>query len=354
MKSLTLISIGTLSVAMSACSSTASPPPDTTGTAGVGGSAPTAGAPSGGSSGAVTSAGAGTTSTAGATNTEGGVGGAGGAQATAGAPSGGTVGSGGGSAGGSAAGAAGSATLDPTTFAGGWDGALIEYGCGNSGSSYDCSQPAAAGCKNYDKSSNPVVSTIPPSNGAPTTWTMGGNPGTIYSVTVHVRGVVEVISYVGGTRAAGNTSILTTPRNLFQVGGVPQDDTGPSFDYNTYEVHVTPPVTGEANAYYLNSVTVAQNPHAPNTPTVHLTFDIDYSATIKVPGGGQVSMKVTDTNCRQVQNCGDTTGNTCAKPRVVNLAGSAPPAPTFSQPLVSGGYYGQWVFFDVTNVTVAQ
>ncbi len=375
MKSLMRISVGTLGVAMFACSSSATPPP-TDGTSAVGGGAPVAGGPSGGSDGTVTIGGAGDTPTAGAGTAEGGgggsdvasMGGAGGATATGGAPSGGSVGAGGatGGSGGRAAGgsagttgAAGSAgagagTLDPTTFTGGWDGALVEYGCGNSGSSYDCSQPAAAGCKQYDQKSNPVVSTIPPSNGAPTTWTMGGNPGTNYNVTVHVRGVVEVISYVGGTRAAGNTSILTTPRNLFQVGGVPQDVNGPSFDYNTYEVHVTPAVTGEANVYYLNSVTVAQNPHASNTPTVHLTFDVDYSATIKVPGGGKVTLKVTDTNCRQVQNCGDTTGNTCAKPRVVNIAGSTPAAPTFSQPLVSGGYYGQWVFFDVTNVTVAQ
>ena len=67
-------------------------------------------------------------------------------------------------------------------------------------------------------------------------------------------------------------------------------------------------------AYYLNSVTVAQNPHANNSPTTHLTFDVDYSATIKVPGGGKVTMKVTDTNCRQVQNCGDTSGNTLREP----------------------------------------
>jgi hypothetical protein len=183
---------------------------------------------------------------------------------------------------------------------------------------------------------------------------MGGTTGTIYSLTFHLRGVVEVISYVGGTRAAGNASVLSTPRNLFQVGGVPQDNSGPSFDYNTYELHVTPAVAGEANAYYLNSVTVAQNPHADNSPTTHLTFDLDYSATIKVPGGGKVSMKVTDTNCRQVQNCGDAAGNTCAKPRTISLAGSMPAAPAFAQPLNNSGFYGQWVFFDVTNVTVAQ
>ena len=183
---------------------------------------------------------------------------------------------------------------------------------------------------------------------------MGGSPGTVYSVTFHIRGVVEANSYVGGTRDAGTTSITTTPRDLFQAGGTPQDNTGPSFDYNTYELDVTPAVSGAANVYFLNSVTYEQNPHANGSPTTHLTFDIDYSATIKVPGGGKVTLKVTDSNCTQVQNCGATAGNTCQSPRTVSLAGSMPAAPSFAQPLSTGKYYGQWVFFDITSVTVAQ
>jgi hypothetical protein len=184
---------------------------------------------------------------------------------------------------------------------------------------------------------------------------MGGTPGTVYEVTFRIRGIVEVTSYVGGTRAAGDTSVLTTPRNLFQVGGTPQDQGGPSFDYNTYELHVTPPVAGAAaNDYYLNSVTTAQNPHASGTPTAHVTFDIDYTAKIKVQGGGKVSVKVTDSNCTQQQNCGPTAGNACLAPRTVDLTGATPAAPSFAQPFQSGKYYGQWIFFDITDVKVAQ
>jgi hypothetical protein len=141
---------------------------------------------------------------------------------------------------------------------------------------------------------------------------------------------------------------------LFQVGGAPQDNSGPSFDYNTYELDVSPAVSGAANVYFLNAVTTDQNPHANGSPTTHLTFDIDYSATIKVPGGGKVTLKVTDSNCTQVQNCGPTSGNTCQAPRTVSLAGSMPAAPSFAQPLSTGKYYGQWLFFDITSVTVAQ
>jgi hypothetical protein len=272
-----------------------------------------------------------------------------GGSSSLGGTGGGMAGTGGGTAGGGGGGGA----VD-TTLVGGWDGALLTFPCGNTGSGYDCQQPSSATCKSYNAQSNPMVSTIPPANGAPSSWTMGGDPGTVYAVTFRIRGVVEVNSYVGGTRDAGDASILTTPRDLFQVGGAPQTNGGPSFDYNTYELDVTPPVNGAANVYFLNSVTTAQNPHANNSPTTHLTFDIDYSATIKVQGGGKVTLKVTDSNCTQVQNCGDAAGNTCMAPRTVSLAGADPAAPAFAQPFTNGNFHGQWIFFDITKVVVAQ
>jgi hypothetical protein len=296
-----------------------------------------------GGSGNSTSAGSGGTTSAGGSSA-----GTGGAAATGGTSTGGTGGTGGGAAGGSG----GGGVVD-TTLVGSWDGALVEFPCGSTGSGYDCQQPATANCKNYNSQSNPFVSTIPPANG-PSSWTMGGTPGTVYSVTFHIKGVVEVNAYAGGVRDAGTTSIQTTPRDLFQVGGTPQDNTGQSFDYNTYELDVTPAVSGAANVYFLNSVTYEQNPHANGSPTTHLTFDIDYSATIKVPGGGTVTLKVTDSNCTQVQNCGAAAGNTCQAPRTVSLAGATPSAPSFAQPFSNGQFYGQWVFFDITSVTVAQ
>jgi hypothetical protein len=352
MKSLTLISTGSLCLAMFACSTAAEAPPSAMGGASSGGTGAAAGTTtttSGGTGGTGNATSMGGTSAAGSST----IAGTGGAVETGGTSSGGSAGASGGASGGSPGGSGGSAPVD-TTLVGSWDGALIEFPCGSTGSGYDCQQPASANCKNFNAQSNPVVSTIPPANGTPSSWTMGGTAGTVYSVTFHVRGVVEVNSYVGGTRDAGTTSIQTTPRDLFQAGGTPQDNTGPSFDYNTYELDVTPAVSGAPNAYYLNSVTEAQNPHASSSPTTHLTFDIDYSATIKVPGGGKVTLKVTDSNCTQVQNCGAAAGNTCQAPRTVSLAGSTPPAPSFAQPLSTGKYYGQWVFFDITSVTVAQ
>jgi hypothetical protein len=359
MKSLTLISTVTLCLAVFGCSTAANAPTDSAGgETSAGGSGETAGTGTTVSGGATGSSGstnvAGTTSGGGTSE-----GGTGGVVEMGGAPAGGNAGatSAGAGAGGAGGGAAGGGPIDPTNFSGGWDGALIEFPCGAAAKNdgYDCPQPPATQCKNYDQKANPVVSTIPPGNGVPDSWTMGGTAGTVYDLTFHLRGVVEVTSYDGnGVRAAGNTSVLTTPRNLFQSGGTVQVNGDPSFDYNTYELDVTPPVSGAPNVYFLNSVTTGQNPHASNSPTTHLTFDIDYNATIKVPGGGKVTMKVTDSNCTQVQNCGNTSGNTCANPRTVSLSGSTPAAPAFPQPFASGTDYGQWVFFDVTAVTVAQ
>jgi len=131
-----------------------------------------------------------------------------------------------------------------------------------------------------------------------------------------------------------------------------QEPSGSGNDYNTYELDVSPAVAGEANVYYLNSVIASENPHT-SSATQHLTFDINYNATIKVTGGGTLTFKTYDSNCKEVQNCGPTQGNQCQAPRTVSLAGVMPAAPTsFIQPFqMPTGAYGQWVFFDVLSVT---
>lgn len=355
MKLLSQVCIASLCLASLACSTAADPPPATS-SAGSGGANSSAGegGKSSGGAGNASSAGTGGAS---AGTTAGGASGAGGSAASAGAggASGGTGGetSTGGS-GGNSGGSGGGAPVVDTTLVGAWDGALVEYACGNTGSGYDCQQPTIAQCTSVIGSDNPP-SVLKPSNGAATSWTIGGTAGTVYAVTVHVRGVVEVNSYHGGTRDQGDTSILKNG-DLFQQGGTPQVNGDPSYDYNTYELDVTPKVDGAANTYFLNSVTDAENPHANSSPTTHLTFPIDYTKTIKVQGGGTVKLTVTDSNCTEVQNCGPTSGNTCASPRSVSLAGSMPAAPaSFVQPYQQpAGKYGQWVHFDITNVAVAQ
>jgi hypothetical protein len=135
---------------------------------------------------------------------------------------------------------------------------------------------------------------------------------------------------------------------------------GQSYDYNNYELDVTPAVPTSVsmyNTYFLNAVITTENPHAAGTPTSHLTFAIDYTKVIPVMGGGTVALKVFDSNCALVQNCGATADNNqCRSPRTVSLAGTVPAVANFTQPFQGNvtGAFGQWVHFDVTSVTVAQ
>ena len=311
------------------------------------------GTTSSGSGGTSSSGTGGVVATGGTVSTGGtvGTGGAstGGVVGTGGAATGGVVGTGGSSTGGTTAaggskgsgGATGSGgaggAADLTSIAASFDGQLLTFPCGPSHSGYDCDN---VGCSN-----GTVTHSM--------TYTIGGTAGAVYSMTFNVRGVVEAYAYVGGTRAAGSASVSQRATNggLFCSGGA-QETAGNGNDYNTYELDVSPPVTGEANTYYLNSVIAAENPHT-SSATQHLTFDINYNATIKVTGGGTLTFKTYDSNCKEVQNCGPTQGNQCQAPRSVSLAGVTPAAPSsFTQPFqMPTGAYGQWVYFDVLSVT---
>ena len=305
-----------------------------TGGSGTGGSTGTGGLGTGGATGT------GGSSTGGSTGTGGS--GTGGATGTGGSNTGGSTGTGG--VGGGAAGAKGTGGVggaggaaDLTAVAASFDGQLLQFPCGTSHSGYDCDN---VGC-----SGGTVTHTM--------TYPIKGTTGAIYSMTFNVRGVVEAYAYVGGTRAAGTASVSQRATNggLFCSGGT-QEPSGSGNDYNTYELDVSPAVAGEANVYYLNSVISSENPHT-SSATQHLTFDINYNATIKVTGGGTLTFKTYDSNCKEVQNCGPTQGNQCQAPRTVSLAGVTPAAPTsFTQPFqMPTGAYGQWVYFDVTGVT---
>jgi hypothetical protein len=249
-----------------------------------------------------------------------------------------------------------------TTVVGAWDGALLEYPCAKASTSgYDCA--------NVNCSGTPSTTTHTQS------WTMGGTTGTVYNVTFRVRGVVEVTYYTGTKRDADvangmmNTSI-TKSGDLFARGGTPQTSSGQSYDYNTYELDVTPAVAGAENTYFLNSVDMNENPHAGGSTTTHLTFKIDYTKTIKVTGGGTVTLKSFDSNCALVMNCATSSQNQCATHYTVDITGAMPaPAPlvpkvpstpetwqtaTFAQPYSQNNGYGQWLLFDITDVSVAQ
>ena len=104
--------------------------------------------------------------------------------------------------------------------------------------------------------------------------TFAGSQGTIYRVTLHVRGVVEPKNFTGGT----------VQFEHFQTGGAPVKN-----DYNFYSLHVSDP---EAT-YTFNR----------NEEKVgHYTFPIDYRVIIPVRGGATVTMGAYDSNDVAIAN----------------------------------------------------
>ena len=382
MKSTIRISSGLSCLALLACSTAAEAPAGQAGasssnagagpvTGGAGAPAVAGASPGGatGGSGAPGAAGAAGAAVGGTSGASSAVAGAGGSTPTAGAGGGSSVaGAGGGSAmaGASGSAAGGGAAVD-TTLTGAFDGALLQFPCGSGNPNYDCAEPSP--CSNASASQD--AQAIKPSGAAATSWTMGGTPGTMYDVKVHIQGVVEPSWYHDGTRSAGNSTSVdvasTVPgakpnaKDLFQTGGTRlmfATDNGNGFDYNSYELDVTPAGGGTPSVYFLNSVSKAENPHT-SSKTLHLSFEIDEMPTIKIPGGATISLTMRDSNCVLVQNCGTSNNNMCGNgARVVPLTGAEPPAPSSwtgkTTSGTGGNLNGQFVHFDVISVTVAQ
>jgi len=177
------------------------------------------------------------------------------------------------------------------------------------------------------------------------TLTVAGTPGTKYMINFHVRGVAGGKFYTGGTIAAPTGYTESGPNNGWYEGGTPTDS-----KWNTYEIHVDPPVSGAKNVYYLNAF-----PTASMFDGLHETFYMKYNASFPVLGGGTMTLVIHDSNCLGQQNCGGNRDSDCTMPRTIDLSGMSPPPPSpFAQPRVNDvdgkQYHPQWLFFDVTSV----
>lgn len=278
--------------------------------AGSAGTAALAGGGSGDTGGNVTSGGA--NSTAGVAT--------GGAGAGAGGM-GGTTGGTGGALGGSA-GAGGAPGLckagDCSEFTGGFDGYLFQYPC------------ASGGCSGQMCVMNALTITR--------AFVLKGDPGTVYRVDLRVRGITESKNYAGGTRRS--TSAIdpgAAGGDLWYEGG-----TAPVSSYSSYELHVTPPVAGAPNDYYLN----ARDGTDEHDGT---TWASNYLAKVLVSGGGSITFKTFDSNCSAIRNCGPKGTSPCT-PRTLDLS-NAVPAANVTQPIRdANGTAPQWLHIDVLGV----
>jgi len=215
----------------------------------------TAGGASVSSSSAAGTGGSGAASGAGAASSA--QAGAGGAGGSAGAAAGGvmsTAGAGGAGTGGPAG--AGGAAADPLTFADGLRELLIHDAC----TGPNPSQPDT--CLHAQQTEHAI--------------TFGGQAGTVYDVTLRVRGLFEPTTISGG-----ETPMPDHP--YFKVGG-----TVTAMDYSHWHLEVSDP----PQTYWLN--------HYPSTS--HTIYQEDFEAVIPIAAGAGVVVRVIDANDREIDN----------------------------------------------------
>lgn len=325
-----------------------------------------AGSPgSSGATGSSAGSGGSSTNTAGAAGSvaAGGTPGSAGSNGSAGAPAGGSSGAAGSVASGGDTGSAGSAGATmtgptPETIVPTLDNFLWVGTCADANGSFkDC--PVL-----NDSGKACATSTDFYALGAFRTnkHTVGGTAGTKYTINFEVRGVTGGKTYNGGTRQSTDAAFNQTSNDGWYVGGLPT-----ATKWNTYEIHVTPPVPGQPvnnqaltcdgcpkgpdNVYYTNSLTGGAD-------GTHETFPIKISASFPVLGGGTITLVIHDSNCLAQQNCGSNVDPQamCEAPRTMDLTGlgATPPAgfkQPYSQAHTPNAWYPQWLLFDVKSVT---
>jgi hypothetical protein len=313
-----------------------------------------AGSASGGSAGSATGTAGTSVSTTGGSVTAGGTtggttggsaplagtssGGASGGQ-SAGSANGGTGPLGGTASGGSSVG--GGAAVTPASIVPTLDGYLWIGTCSGAGAGLDCTlNDEQNTCPNPTAADYATRGVLRKAE-----HLVGGDKATKYTINFEVRGIVGGKFYTGGKLRTAAYS-ANGPNDGWYEGGTPTDS-----KWNTWEIHVDPPVAGAANVYYLNAFDTASQYDG-----WHGTFPMKFSASFPVMGGSKLTLVIHDSNCLGQQNCGETpkAGQpTCDAPRSVDLSGMLPQPTNFAQPYTqsAGSLHPQWLFVDVTSVT---
>lgn len=137
-----------------------------------------------------------------------------------------------------------------------------------------------------------------------TSATMGGVPGSLYDVTLRLRGVVEISAYVGGTSSG-----------YWQIGGAPPAGS----TINVYGLDVSSP----GSTYYVNQGI-----------SHRVVVAIDYLETVALAAQATVTLRADSRDSLELRNLG-------ASGQPVVVAGVAPAPRAFD---------GQFVQMDVVSV----
>ena len=194
------------------------------------------------------------------------------------------------------------------------------------------------------------------------THKVGGTVGTKYVINFDVRGMTGGKHYDGGMRQGTDTNYNQTGNDGWYAGGTPSPT-----KWNTYEIHVSPPVPGVA--VNNQALTCTDCPKTPDNvyftnafggivDGTHEVFPVKFSASFPVLGGGTITLIIHDSNCLAQQNCGTNTDPAamCEAPRAVDMGGFAgvPPAgfaQPYSQQHAPNNWYPQWLLFDVKSIS---
>jgi hypothetical protein len=139
--------------------------------------------------------------------------------------------------------------------------------------------------------------------------TFGGVQEMRYSVTLRVRGVVELKSYDGGEATGGH----------FRIGGTPAAGT-----VNVYGLTVSSP----AQTYYINDDAAGSGA---------VVAVVDDTVTIDIDGGAKIELFASDSDCVELRNCVSPDTPVCT-PYVIP---GIPPAPN--------AFAGQFAQVDVVS-----
>ena len=101
----------------------------------------------------------------------------------------------------------------------------------------------------------------------------GGEPGRRYKVTLRFRGVVEPMMYKDGKQVG----------DFFYIGGAPNNAT-----YNIYRIDISSP----PSHFFLNR----------QDKVGHRIFTIDYTQTIEIDGGAEITLHGDGQNGRMITN----------------------------------------------------
>jgi hypothetical protein len=129
------------------------------------------------------------------------------------------------------------------------------------------------------------------------TFPIGGVKGQHYKVTFKFNAIASAKEYTGGTRDQG-TAVPPDAENVVWDSFY-RDGSAVASNYDSWQLSVFDESGKEQRHYFMNSCPPGLGFER------HSTFLLGFTKSIVVVGGGKVTHRIQDLNCRSVDNCGN-------------------------------------------------